>query len=114
MQCVGSETLCHALVHNHDTRTRADHPAAVIISPIDCLLVHQKQSATILLDARLQAVGGSYRAIAANNASALKKNSLPSLRSDDEAGLDYFREYKNRQCLRLTFGSCRILCHELL
>src|SRR5947207_14180941 len=114
MQCVGSEAAGHAFVHDNDTGTGADLPTAGVIYPINRFLIHQEESVTISLHTCLQAIGGSYGQIAAARSAAHKKDALPALRTDDKAGLHYLRKNEDRHCLRLTCGSCRLLCHERL
>ena len=114
MQCVGSEAASHAFVHDNDTGTGADLPTTGVIYPINRFLIHQEESVTISLHTCLQAIGSSYGPIAAARSAAHKKDALPALRSDDKAGLHYLRKNEDRHCLRLTCGSCRILCHKLL
>src|SRR5204863_4330705 len=111
---VGGEAPSHSLVHNDDARAGADLPAARVVYPIHCLLVHQEEGITVLLDTGLQAIGGGYGPIAAPRLAVHEKNSLASLSAKDEAGFDHVRKNKNGDCSRFTFGGRRILRHQLL
>src|SRR6516225_8125498 len=74
VQRISGKTAGHPFIHNHHGRARADLPAACVVYPIDCVLIHQEESVTVLLNACLQPVRSRYRAIASINSSALKKN----------------------------------------
>src|SRR5206468_3832289 len=46
VQRVGGEAAGHSFVHDDDARAGADLPAARVIYPVHCVLVHQEKSVT--------------------------------------------------------------------
>src|SRR5262249_47566648 len=95
MQGIGAEAAGHPFIHDDDARAGANLPAARVVYPIHCILVHQEESVSVLLDAGLQPIRSGYRPIASSGLAALKKNSSALLPADDETGLHDFRKHKN-------------------
>ena len=114
MQSVGAEAPGHTLVHNDDARASANLPAARVVYPVHCVLVHQEEGVAVTLNASLQSVGGGYGPVATPRLSVHEENSLASLSAKDEARFHHIGENKNGDCSRFTFGGCRILRHKLL
>src|SRR5947207_11233104 len=104
MHGVGGEAAGHSFVHEDDARAGADLPAAGVVYPIHCLLVHQEEGVTVFLDTRLQAIRGSYRPVATARLAVHEENSLAPLSAKDEAGFDYVGKNKNGQRFRPNFG----------
>jgi len=52
-------------------------PAARVIYPVHCILVHQEEGVAVTLNAGLQAIGGGYGTVTAGRSTVHKKDSWP-------------------------------------
>src|SRR6266576_4813378 len=95
MHGIGSEAAGHSFIYKHDTWTSSNLPSLGIVYPIDCLLVHEEERVTILLNTGLKSIRACHRPVAPGWPSMNEQGAFAALRAKDKPGLNDIWEDKH-------------------